>query len=290
VGSELRSVSDTALITADMRAKESERRTPLFIDPYAARLAGDRGRRIAPIRRRLVSPGGVVARTAVFDEIIVDSIHRYGIGTVLNLGAGLDARPYRLELPTSLLWIEADLPAIIEYKSEKLEGASPRCKLEHRSVDLSDATARQRLVAELGDEPLLVLSEGLVPYLTEDAAGGLARDLSAFPSVKLWCLDMISAAVLPWANRLGGRTAAAAGIVGGFAPKEGPAYFRQFGWQPIEVRSLWLEQRRVGREPLRMRAIWTLSTRRLRDFYRDMGQITLLSNVKDSSSQQESAE
>jgi O-methyltransferase involved in polyketide biosynthesis len=41
----LRDVSDTALWFAMDRARETERRHPLFRDPYARRLAGERGLR-----------------------------------------------------------------------------------------------------------------------------------------------------------------------------------------------------------------------------------------------------
>jgi O-methyltransferase involved in polyketide biosynthesis len=39
---------------------------------------------------------------------------------VLNLVAGVDARPNRMALPNSLTWIEVDLPEIIEYTSAVL--------------------------------------------------------------------------------------------------------------------------------------------------------------------------
>jgi len=37
---------------------------------------------------------------------------------VVNLAAGLDARPYRMSLPASLQWIEVDLPEILAYKEK----------------------------------------------------------------------------------------------------------------------------------------------------------------------------
>ena len=40
----------------------------------------------------------------------------------MNLGAGLDARPYRMELPETLRWIEVDYPQVIDWKAEKLGG------------------------------------------------------------------------------------------------------------------------------------------------------------------------
>ena len=101
----IRNVSDTALWVAIYRAMESERADALFQDPYARRLGGVRGAEIVASM-----PGGkatswpMVVRTAVMDEIVMRCVQQ-GAATVLNLAAGLDARPYRLRLPPSLRWI-----------------------------------------------------------------------------------------------------------------------------------------------------------------------------------------
>src|SRR2546427_252302 len=105
-------VSDTARWVALYRAMESERPDALFRDPYARRLAGERGERIvASMRRGRAMAWPMIVRTAVLDELILRAIERDGVDTVLNLAAGLDTRPYRLPLPSSLRWVEADFPA-----------------------------------------------------------------------------------------------------------------------------------------------------------------------------------
>ena len=43
----IRNISDTALLAAVYRARETERADPLFRDPFARRLAGERGEQIA---------------------------------------------------------------------------------------------------------------------------------------------------------------------------------------------------------------------------------------------------
>src|SRR5204862_188320 len=81
----------------------------LFRDPYARKLAGERGERIvASMRRGRAWAWPMIVRTAVLDELILRAIERDGVDTVLNLAAGLDTRPYRLPLPPALRWIEAD--------------------------------------------------------------------------------------------------------------------------------------------------------------------------------------
>ena len=62
-----------------------------------------------------------VARTVLFDQFIEEQV-RGGVDLVVNLAAGLDARPYRMALPPSLKWVEVDLPGMLAYKEEILAG------------------------------------------------------------------------------------------------------------------------------------------------------------------------
>src|SRR5205807_9545136 len=108
----IRNVSDTALWAAVYRAAETERPDALFRDPYARRLAAERGRQIAEsLPAAIRADWAWVGRTYLFDQLIAEQL-RQGVDMVVNLAAGLDARPYRMDLPSSLQWIEVDLPGI----------------------------------------------------------------------------------------------------------------------------------------------------------------------------------
>ena len=102
----IRNISDTARWVAVYRARETERPDAVFRDPFARRLAGERGEQIAnsmPLGGDTSWP--MVARTYLIDELIREEIEG-GADMVINLAAGLDSRPYRLKLPSSLQWIE----------------------------------------------------------------------------------------------------------------------------------------------------------------------------------------
>ena len=106
-------VADTAFWVATYRANESARPDALFKDPLAARLAAERGRDIAEkIDGSEQIAWVVVMRTCIIDDLIREAIGR-GCDTVLNLGAGLDTRPYRLELPSSLRWGDPRTMAVL---------------------------------------------------------------------------------------------------------------------------------------------------------------------------------
>src|SRR4051812_17977796 len=142
-------VADTAFWVATYRANESARPDALFADPLAARLVAERGHDIAD---KMVDGHEVawvvVMRTCIIDDLIHEAIAA-GCDTILNLGAGLDTRPYRLELPRSRRWIEVDFAATIDFKNQRLAGETPRCQLERRAVDLADPVARRALLADV---------------------------------------------------------------------------------------------------------------------------------------------
>jgi methyltransferase (TIGR00027 family) len=246
----IRDVSDTAYWIAHHRAVESERADALFHDAFAARLAGERGAQIAtamPVAR--MTGWTVVMRTRLIDEFIQSAI-REGVDIILNLGAGLDTRPYRMELPASLQWIEADYARIIEYKEGHLAGESPRCRLERVRIDLADRMARREFLAEVDARggKVLVLTEGVVPYLSNDDAALLAEDLRNMRSVRYWVVDYFSQEAMKFRHRQQmGRKMQNAPFL--FEPGDWFGFFRQYGWQVKTIRYLFDEGERLGRAP-----------------------------------------
>ncbi|MGB6597998.1 MAG: SAM-dependent methyltransferase [Candidatus Acidiferrum sp.] len=251
----IRNVSDTARWVAVYRARETERPDAHFRDPFARRLAGERGEQIA----QSMPLGGnndwsMITRTCLGDDLINEQI-RQGVDTVINLAAGLDARPYRMQLPPSLKWIEVDLPEILTYKEEILRGDKPVCSLERIRLDLSDATARRDLFAQLGSRATnaLIISEGLLIYLAPDDVAGLAKDLAAPSSFQSWILDIASPGLLRMLARRSKQLLHAAPFK--FAPPEGPDFFIPYGWKPVDVRSLLKNAARLKRLTFFMRLI-----------------------------------
>jgi methyltransferase (TIGR00027 family) len=240
-------VSDTAFLVAQLRAIESERPDALFHDPFAARLAGERGRAIAgKMTASAMSGWSIVMRTSVIDRFVAEAVAG-GVDTIVNLGAGLDTRPYRLELPESLRWIEVDFAHVLEPKVAALAGETPRCRLEVVSLDLADRPARQAFFDGLAGR-VLILTEGVLPYLTVDAVGSLADDLRAVGAVAGWLVDYISPAVVQARQRLDvDKDFVQAPYL--FTPPDWHAFFGGHGWRARETRYLFDEGERVGRAP-----------------------------------------
>jgi methyltransferase (TIGR00027 family) len=246
----IHNISDTARWAAVYRARETERPDALFRDPFARRLAGKRGEEIAnAIEFSNQNTWSWIARTYLFDHFITQEIAA-GCDLVINLAAGLDARPYRMNPPASLQWIEIDLPGILDYKEEILRDDKPVCALERIRLDLSDVSARREVFAKLGSRgsKALVISEGLIVYFTADEVGALAEDLAAPPSFQRWVTDLCSPGLLKLLKKKMGKEMGDSAVLK-FAPPEGPAFFGTHGWKPLEVRSFMKTAAQLKRVP-----------------------------------------
>jgi methyltransferase (TIGR00027 family) len=254
----LEDVTDTARWVAFLRAVESERSDALFRDAFARQLAGERGRRIA---EGMPTPPGTLpgphgfagllaVRTKVFDEMILDSIRTIDADAVLNLAAGLDARPYRLALPRSLVWMEADQTQILDAKAEVLANAKAACIVERLALDLADDQARRRLLDHVAASHarVVVITEGLLVYLDERLVASLADGLRARPSIRRWVLESVAPEVVKRNMRAWGKVLAQAHAEWKFAPLDGFDFFRRHGWSPTVKRPFFVEARRLRRD------------------------------------------
>ena len=159
-------VSDTALMTSACRALETERPDGWMRDPFARRLAGERGMAIAQALPRIeIMCFGIGMRARMLDAAVPEAIQAHGISTVLSIGSGLDTRPWRIELPANLRWVEIDLPPMLEYKADLLAAEKPKCRIERLAADLNDPAQRRCVFALASAGPTMMITEGLLMYL-----------------------------------------------------------------------------------------------------------------------------
>lgn len=247
----IKEVSDTAFMAAAYRALETGRKNALFRDPLAAKLSGEQGKKIVASLPKQAFMGGwsVVIRTCIIDEFIHGAIAE-GVDTVLNLGAGLDTRPYRMDLPASLRWIEVDYPHVIEFKQDRLSDQTPGCSLERIGLDLADEHARKAILDKVStvSKSILVLTEGVIPYLSETAVASLGKDLRSRASIRYWVTDYFSPASYEYRRR-SGMSQAMKNTPFLFEPKDYFGFFENIGWQPNKTRFLAIEAERLHRPP-----------------------------------------
>ena len=246
------SIADTSRLTAMFRAHESERSDALFHDPWARRLAGERGDEIAR-RNTRIPAWPMITRTRLVDDYVLAAIAD-GADRVVNLAAGLDMRPYRLPLPGELTWFEADLPGLVAAKDQIIAGTAPRCRVVRRGVDLRDPQVRAAFLDEAlaSSARAVVVTEGFIVYLPDEHVRDLARALHARSPVAWWITDVASPKVRRMLERQTRHTFHDEARFQ-FAPADGVRFFEPLGFRAQASSSLLHEAARLRRLPIFLR-------------------------------------
>lgn len=166
----------SAFWIAAVRARETERPDRLFADPYARDLAGRRGFAVMAASERVAGGENAVipVRVRWFDDLIASRAAR--ARQVVLLGAGLDTRAFRLDLPGGLDWYEVDCREVLAAKDDVLAGCVPGCRRHAVEGDVASDWGPALLGAGLDQgAPTLWVAEGLLFYLTEHAITGMLR-------------------------------------------------------------------------------------------------------------------
>lgn len=123
---------------------------------------------------------GVLQRSQLFDAAVRTFAKEAGTLTVIELGCGLSTAVHRVGSASSA-WIEVDQPKVTELRRRACPPDSHR-----RSVSAVIGAPGWLDAVPLPDEgPLLLIAEGIVPYLTPETFAGildaLARRLRGRP-------------------------------------------------------------------------------------------------------------
>jgi methyltransferase (TIGR00027 family) len=180
-------VSATAVGVAAIRAAEAGRSDALFADPLADAFVRAAGSSWSPSTdperhdRITALIMWVRVRTRFLDDLVLDACAN-GCRQIVTLGAGLDARAFRLDLPSDLRLFELDLSEILAFKQSVVRDEVHRAACE-RIVVPTDLTADwTRDLTEAGFDaarPTAWLAEGLLVYLPEERREAVIDDVSA---------------------------------------------------------------------------------------------------------------
>lgn len=247
---EIVDVADTALWVAVYRAQETQRRDALFKDDYVSKLLGPDALPMATrTQGSRYTAWSVVMRTFIIDQFILELVTK-GIDTIINLGAGLDTRPYRLQLPKDLRWIEVDFPKIIDLKEQKLNQLIPNCQLERVSLDLSREDERNQFLKDISvkSQKVLVITEGVIPYLSNHDVKSLADSLFQQKNFCYWITEYYSLEILNFL-RTPKRMEQMKNAPFLFYPENWFEFFNNCGWYEESTKYLAIESQKLGRTP-----------------------------------------
>lgn len=165
----LHGVQETMLVTLRAKAAESALPDSLLNDHFAADLM-----------RRLDGPAhapnighdmmiGIAVRAHMLDRWTSAFTERHPDAVVLNLGCGLDTRVLRLDPPASISWFDLDFPDVIALR-QRLFPDRVGC-----TAIASSITERDWIDAIPNDRPVIVVAEGVLPYLSDQQVRDLLR-------------------------------------------------------------------------------------------------------------------
>ena len=147
-------------------------------------------------------------------------------------------------------------------------------------MDLADIDARRALLEKFRGRSAkaLILSEGLLIYLSAQQVGTLARDLAQVPAFKNWIVDIASPGLLLMIqkNTVAQISEGAAQLQ--FAPENGPEFFKSCGWALSEVHSTLKTAARLKRLRFLLRLVSHLPEKPEKMGSRTWGGVCLLKN------------
>jgi O-methyltransferase involved in polyketide biosynthesis len=122
----------------------------------------------------------IAVRAKTLDDLVRRFISDHPDAVVLDLGAGLDTRIFRVDPPPTVTWCDVDFPEVI--------GLRARVVPQHanaRSIS-ADLTDPNWLKDVPGSRPAVIVADGLIAFLTEEVFVSLLSRLARhFPSGEL---------------------------------------------------------------------------------------------------------
>lgn len=180
-GSALTGVSETALMTLQVRASEARRPDSIIDDPMAIALVDGIDFDFAKFgytRRQ-----DMAMRALAFDAATKDYLRDHPRATVVALAEGLQTSYYRIEasaVSDEFRWLSVDLPPMIELRS-KLLPASDRVQVCAQSA--LDYSWMDQVRVEDG---VFITAEGLLMYLQPEESMGLITECAKrFPGGRM---------------------------------------------------------------------------------------------------------
>ena len=178
-------VLETLLVPLYFRAEETKKGW-IIQDPKAVEILEKIDYDFSTIKGDWRTQVAVAIRTYCFDDIISKKEKEKKITTVVNLGAGLDARFSRFD---SLNWYQLDMPDVIELR-ELLLPSDKSTNIKKSILDFSwvdDVKEKDRV---------LFIAEGLLMYFSEDDVKEILMKISSNFKNSYIAFDAVSKSIV----------------------------------------------------------------------------------------------
>ena len=122
--------------------------------------------------------------------------------------------------------------------------------MERLKIDLSIEESRNYILEKISSESsnVLVITEGVIPYLNNDEARSLAVALRSQPNFKYWITEYYSPEILEFL-RTPKRIQEMKNSPFEFYPDDWFNFFKETGWSEVETKYFGVESQKLGRTP-----------------------------------------
>jgi|SRR5215207_5271751 len=170
-------LEDSLFLTLYARARDHRRPRPVLGDAMADQIVRTLDYDYGQLRIDTNLILSVALRAKKLDQVASDFLARHPDAVGLDLGAGLDTRAARLDVPSTVDWYDVDFPAVAAAR-ERLIPARP-----NGHVIGADITEEDWLDTIPTGRPAVIVADGLMGFLSRDELVSLwNRLISHFPS------------------------------------------------------------------------------------------------------------
>ncbi|MGH3914921.1 MAG: class I SAM-dependent methyltransferase, partial [Pseudonocardiaceae bacterium] len=163
----------TLLLTLYGRALDSRKPASVLRDVLADELVSKIDYDFAQIKiRSLVWQ--IAARAKLLDDMVRRFLTVHPDAVVVDLGAGLDSRMYRLTPPSTVDWYDVDYPEVIELRASLFP---QRAQAHPIGSSVTEADWLNQLPA---DRPTMIVADGLLAWFSEDETRSLLTRLTDY--------------------------------------------------------------------------------------------------------------
>lgn len=169
---ELAEAMETSLITLYGKALDARRDPTILGDMMAARAVDKIDDNFARFKVTTTTAASVAARAKHFDDWTSEFLAGHKRATVVQLGAGLDTRVWRIEPGPTVSWYDVDHPEVINVRRKLFPERD-----NYRTI-ASSVTDPAWLRQIPDNQPTLVVAEGLTMYLRPEQGHELFRRIT----------------------------------------------------------------------------------------------------------------
>jgi O-methyltransferase involved in polyketide biosynthesis len=194
-------VAETLVLPLYLRARESQRSDAIIKDDKSMEVVRQLDYDFTWIDQLpgvMSSQVAAAVRTEIFDDVARDFLRRHPAATIVNLGAGLCTRFYRLD-NGRVRWVELDFAPVIELRRGLLSDTDRHVSLACSALDFDWLEQVKRLQPQ--DNAVLFVAEGMLYYLELSAVKQLLSVIRQNFSHSELVFDAVGPAMLKSINR-----------------------------------------------------------------------------------------